>query len=87
MSKEQRFEYESFQDTQSIVQYLEALVEGFKNKRIAFSSDNKEIVFNPEDVVKFEVKAVSKEDKARIGIKVSWKTQKKSLNGAMSIDS
>lgn len=86
MPQSNHFEYDSYQDNDSILQYLKALQEGFENKRLVFSSDNREIVLTPEDIVRFSVKAIQKQDKSKIEIKISWKTQESKHDKSMTIE-
>lgn len=87
MAQDKRFEYDSYQDNESIMKYLQALQDGFENKRLVFTSENREIVLKPEDIVRFAVRAVQKEGKSKIEIKISWKTQESNLDNSMSIES
>lgn len=86
-AQDERFEYDSYQDNESIQKYLQALQDGFENKRLVFTSENREIVLEPEDIVRFAVKAFQKKDKGKIEIKISWQSQESKLDNTMTIDS
>lgn len=87
MSKNQSFEYESYQDAETIAVYLKALMDGFRNKRIAFSSSDREIVLQPDDLLKLEVKASTRADRGKITLRVSWKSGRPGEQTTMNIDS
>ena len=87
MSKNQRFEYESYQDAESIAVYLKALMDGFRNKRIVFSSSDREIVLQPDDLLKLEVTAGTRADRGKITLRVSWKSGRPGEQATMNIDS
>jgi amphi-Trp domain-containing protein len=79
MADEYRFEHESLQDSKSIKNFLQSLVEGFEKGRISLSTEDKEIHLNPGTMLKFKVKARKKpESDNYLQIKVSWKEIKKS---------
>lgn len=77
---ENKFDFESLQDCESIKGYLEALVKGIENKRIIFSTEQKEIVLNPNGLMKLTIKAKKKEAKNRISIKLAWTEERKKLS-------
>ena len=67
------FRHESLQDRQSIVAYLEALTEGFREGTLSFASDAGGITLNPEGLIQFELSASRKRDQMRLSLKFSWK--------------
>ena len=71
--EERDFRHESLQDRISIEQYLEALNSGFNTGQLKFSNEDGEIVFKPQGLVNFEVRASRKQDRARLTLKFSWK--------------
>jgi amphi-Trp domain-containing protein len=74
---DERFEYESFQDSESIKAYFQSLVEGLENGRIILSSEGKEIMLRPGPLLKFTVKAKKKDDSCKFSVKITWKEKKK----------
>ncbi len=70
------FKYESLQDTNTIVKYLEALKNGFENGKITLADSEKKINLNPHGIIKLEVKFKRKDDIDKITIKCSWKNKK-----------
>lgn len=74
MADDDRFEYESLQDTESIQNFLKSLEEGFANGRIALATEDREIHLYPEALLKFKVKARKKPgDGSQLQIKISWR--------------
>ena len=74
MVDDDRFEYESLQDSESIQHFLKSLVEGFENGRIALATEDREIHLYPEALLKFKVKAKKKPgDSSQLQIKISWR--------------
>jgi amphi-Trp domain-containing protein len=79
--KNQDFEHDSLQDSDSIGAYLESLSQGFSSGRLSFSSGQDDLVVEPKGLLNLAVKARKKSDRVKISIKVSWKT--KNGNGEM----
>ena len=73
MSSDRDFRHESLQDNQSIVNYLNALIEGFSKGEISFKQNSGQIVLNPNGLVQMEIKAQRKTSKSKLSIKFSWK--------------
>jgi amphi-Trp domain-containing protein len=72
------FEHQSVQDTKSIVKYLEALANGFRNGRLLFCTGKKELVLKPNNLLKFSVKAKSKDSSTKVTLSVAWKEGRRS---------
>ncbi len=70
---EQEFRHESLQDGRSIARYLRALTEGFEQGSISVGSDDKRIVFEPEGLLEFELRAKRKGDRVRLVVKIGWR--------------
>ncbi|WP_207680496.1 amphi-Trp domain-containing protein [Desulfonema magnum] len=88
MSKNEQFEYESFQDNDSISKYLQALIQGFEKGKLTFSSDLDNIVLEPNGLLQFGIKARKKGSKNKLSIKISWKdSKKKDTNETIFINS
>lgn len=73
MATEEKFNFDSLQDSVSIGRFLESLVEGFKKGQINLSTDGENIDLNPNGLLNFTVKAKKKEEASKISIKISWK--------------
>jgi amphi-Trp domain-containing protein len=67
------FEYESLQDTDSIVAYLETIAAGFRTGRLLFCWGDQEMVLRPGGLLDFEVKARSKDGRVKVDLQISWK--------------
>lgn len=89
MSQDDKFEFESLQDRQTIQKYLQALQEGFDQGRIVVNSDGAEISLHPAGFMKFEVSVKKKGAENKLGIKISWKDSptESSASGTISISS
>ena len=70
--KEQKFFFESLQDSETIKSYLESIIDGIAHKRITLSTDGENITMNPKGLLKLTIKARKKADKNRLSIKISW---------------
>ena len=82
MAEEDRFEFESLMDAQTIKSFLQSLVEGFENATLYLSSDDSEIILHPKGLLKFRVKAKRKRAaENQLTIKVSWKERKTESTG------
>lgn len=67
------FEYESVQDTGSIVKYLESLAQGFESGRLLFCSGKKELILKPQGLLNFAVKSKRKDGQVKVELKIGWK--------------
>lgn len=69
------FNYESIEDEESILKYLDSLKEGFQKKKLIFSKNNSEIELIPGHLVKFEIKAKETDTEVKLNLKFKWKKQ------------
>lgn len=83
MANDQKFEFDSLQDSESIKSFLQSLVDGFENGKIVLSSETEEITLHPNALLRFNVKAKRKDNsKNQLSIKISWKEPKIEARGA-----
>ncbi len=73
MATEEKFNFDSLQDSESISRFLESLIDGIKNQKINLSTNGDEIELTPCGLLNFTVKAKKKADSSKISIKISWK--------------
>jgi len=69
---EQKFFFESFQDSETIKSYLESLIRGIAQKKIVLSTDGEDITLHPNGLLKLTVKAKKKSNKNRLSLKMAW---------------
>lgn len=67
------FEYESYQDLETIQKFFESLNQGFTKERIIFSSGEDTLELEPKNLLKFSVSVKKKQDKTKLNIKIAWK--------------
>lgn len=67
------FTFESLQDSESIVTYLEAVAKGFKNSHLLFCSGKQELLLYPQGLLRFAVRAKRKDGQVKVGLEVSWR--------------
>ncbi len=72
MARPGEFEYESLQDCRSVASYLEAIGSGFAEGKLAFGSDEQQMVLEPRGLVKLSIKASVKGDRIKLSVKLSW---------------
>ena len=73
MANNDRFDHESYQDTETIKQYLLSLVDGFEKGKITLNSHNDSIDLPLSNFMKFKVRAKKSNDKNKIEIAISWR--------------
>jgi amphi-Trp domain-containing protein len=73
MERNTEFKYESVQDGQTIQKYLDELKSGLHKGRIDFRNDSETLTLNPSGMLNLSIKAVRKERKAKLTLKISWK--------------
>ena len=71
--EENRFRHESLQNPRSIIAYLDALREGFRNGTLSFSDPHGEIDLRPQGLVRMEVQAEQKRDRSKLVLTFEWK--------------
>jgi len=70
--KTDTFEHESIQDKDSIINYLNAISEGFKKGRIQFSDEEDEMTLTPETMANLRIRAIQSKKSQELRIKISW---------------
>lgn len=71
--REEEFEHDSLQDNDTIVKYLTALAEGFRNGRIELTRGREEVVLEPSGLLRLNIKAKRRRGKVTVAFKVMWK--------------
>ncbi|MBN2754376.1 MAG: amphi-Trp domain-containing protein [Candidatus Goldbacteria bacterium] len=67
------FEYESLQDKESLIKYLDALKDGFMQGKIILGSGDKKIILEPAELLNLEVRARRKGRSIKLSLKCWWK--------------
>jgi amphi-Trp domain-containing protein len=80
MAKEEFFEHESYQDTETIRDYLASLLHGFENGKIVMNSENDNIELNVNSLIKFKVLARKKGERNKVEIAISWRDGKSKIS-------
>lgn len=70
---EEKFVFDSLQDSETIKDFLASLTDGFDKKCITLATNGDEIVLTPSGLLNFTVKAKKKGHESKLSIKVSWK--------------
>ena len=71
-STNKEFRHESIKEKELIIDYIDKLIEGFRNNKITLSDLENEYIYYPNGLIKFEIKAKNKEKREKISIKFSW---------------
>jgi amphi-Trp domain-containing protein len=79
-----RFKHESLQDTETIVQYLNALKEGLQGGTLALTSDDHRLLLKPQGLINLDVEAKRKGDEVKLVIKLRWNEESRSAGGRSS---
>jgi amphi-Trp domain-containing protein len=77
MASNKQFEYESYEDNQTVQRYLSSLIEGFKNGRINLNSEDETISLQPNGLIQFRVKVQTKARTNKLSIKLQWKERER----------
>ncbi|SLM32648.1 conserved hypothetical protein [Desulfamplus magnetovallimortis] len=86
MSSKDEFTHESVQDSETISEYLKALMDGFAKKQIAFDTTDKQIVLQPNNLIELEIKAKKRDGKNKITLKFAWKDTPFNLSDQKSLE-
>jgi amphi-Trp domain-containing protein len=77
MAAEEKFVFESLQDTNSIKDFLKSLTEGIEKGKVTLSTNGDEIELYPSGLLQFSVKVKRKGSDNKMNIKIAWKDDKK----------
>lgn len=89
MPDNDKFVFESLQDTTAIGNTLRSLIEGIESGRISLATNGDEIVLHPCGLIKVTVKARKKPQSSKLSIKLAWKDEtldEGTLENGMTID-
>lgn len=75
MSDFKQFKYDSVQDMQTVIKYLDAIAEGFRTGELTFTREGESMVFKPGGLLGFTVEAKSKGVRRKLKISLGWKEQ------------
>lgn len=78
---EEKFVFDSLQDSETIRDFLSSLTDGFEKGSIVLSTNGDEIVLAPAGMLNFMVKAKKKGNENKLSIKISWKDAVGSSSG------
>lgn len=70
---DKRFRHESVQDTDTIKEYLQALVDGMSNRKLVFQSGDERVELTPVGLLEFALKARAKGEDRRVTFTITWK--------------
>ena len=63
--RDEHFKHESLQDTETILEYLDALRSGFASGQIVFSTKTNEVTLEPTGLIQFDLQAKKKGDRRK----------------------
>ncbi len=85
MSAEE-FKHESLEDSSSIAQYLQVLIEGIQQGHLEFGTEQQQFDLDPKGLLQLEVRAKKKGGRNKISLKLSWRDdQEKTSNSSESL--
>ncbi len=87
MTDQGSFEYESYQDIQSIQKFLTSLSEEFKQGKVTLSSGEKAIELLPSGLLKFKILAKKKEKGSKLQIRITWHEEEDITTNKLTIGS
>lgn len=87
MPLEEKLEFESLEDCETIRKYLHALEQGFAKRSITLASEGRSLILEPTGFLSFHLTAKKKAGETKISIKVSWKEdESESKKSSISIE-
>lgn len=72
-TKKAKFEHESLEDQESIIKYLETIIDGFKSGKLTFGNNKKSVDLSPQGLLKLKINVSSNEKKVKLGLNMEWK--------------
>jgi len=80
---DEKFRHESLQDKESIGKYLNALSDGFLNGKLRFSWKDKQLLLEPQSMIKFDLETKKKDGGVTMILRFRWEEPSE---GSMFID-
>jgi len=75
MGEDTLFKHESLQDLDSVIAYLEAVRDGFAQRRLTLADQERQIILEPMGLVRFNLEAKCKGQGCKLTLKFAWKDQ------------
>jgi amphi-Trp domain-containing protein len=72
-TKKAKFEHESLEDQESIIKYLETIIDGFKKGSLTFGNNKKSVELSPQGLLKLKINVSSNSKKVKLGLNMEWK--------------
>ncbi len=79
MSNDGSFRYESIQDTESIITYLDVLRQGFATGKLRVAVRDREMVLEPKGLIEFNLEVKKRDDRQKLTMKFTWKDEDLSI--------
>jgi len=67
------FEYETIQDRETVVGYLKAITDGFREGVLLFGTADRKVILQPRGLVKVALEAKRKKNRNKLTFKISWR--------------
>jgi amphi-Trp domain-containing protein len=81
MGGKKRFTYESVEDVESIINYLQAVQQGFLEGSLSFAHQDQHLFLEPQGLLDFSLEASSKGKAYSLKLKFKWKHRSQEDNG------
>jgi amphi-Trp domain-containing protein len=75
MKKNERFNHESLQDTDSIADLLKALTNGISKGKVTLEDGDGQMVLEPKDLLRVRLTADRDDERCRITLRLSWQDE------------
>ncbi len=73
MSDYRQFKYESVQDMDTVIKYLDAIAEGFKKGELTLTREGETLLLKPAGLLGFTVEAKLKGGRRKLKFTLGWK--------------
>lgn len=86
---DEKFRHESLQDKESIGKYLNALSDGFLNGKLRFSWKDKQLLLEPQSLIKFDLETKKKDGEVKMILRFRWEEPSESsmfIDGPLVIE-
>lgn len=70
---EQNFEFESLQDRERVLHYLESLVQGVKEGTIRLGYGDQSLELSPGGLIELQLRAKRRSGRAKLSLRLSWR--------------
>lgn len=76
-TNDNEFKHESYQDSQTIVDYLKSIIDGIEKGSISLGNESSKVNLEPQGLLKMKIEAKRKSNSSKLSLQFGWKESDK----------